>query len=460
MMALVFGASPFSQFKEYTSFFHSPLIVPKRTFDENYLFRIIIFIFTKPLTSYSVLLYNACQMTKTTNKRVLVMLNQALKAARDEISGILREAASMPDIEIRVFDRNMQPSVLRERLLNWVPHGIITDNRGYVPAMLPCGKPNRAVLNLGKTYEIPIVCLDFSSANSATVGIDNEAVGRIAAEFFLRRRYRSFAFVGTNLSHTSQHSIARESAYFSAVAKAGFPYAGFELDESHSANWAVELERLKNWIMELPKPCAMLTHADVYAQLVTDACRLAKIDIPAQIALLGVDNEIDITENLRPTLSSILPDFEEGGRLALRLLNRLMKEGRRIRKPLRSSYGIKAMIERGSTHDTHGAGRLVDSARGIIRNRSREGIRVADIARELNVSPRLLELHFKQVIGRSIRDELIDQRLNEVKRLLTKTTEPIESIAIQCGWRSSIALKLLFRKRFNMSMRDYRKTNS
>ena len=137
----------------------------------------------------------------------------------------------------------------------------------------------------------------------------------------------------------------------------------------------------------------------------------------------------------------------------------MASSGRVQRRPRRISYGVKALFERESTQDTHGANRLVDAARGIIRKRSHEGIRVADLARELHVSGRLLELHFKSVLGHSVRDELLAHRLEELKRRLRETREPIDAIAAQCGWRSPIALKILFKKRFGMPMREWRRQN-
>ena len=160
---------------------------------------------------------------------------------------------------------------------------------------------------------------------------------------------------------------------------------------------------------------------------------------------------------MRPALSSILPDFEKAGMIALETLLSILSAKRPPRRPICATYGVKALVERGSTQDTHGAGRLVDAARGIIRTRSHEGIRVADLSRELNISPRLLEKHFKTVLGRSARDELLEYRLEEVKRRLAQSSEPIESLALQCGWRSPIALKHLFKKRFGMTMREFRK---
>jgi transcriptional regulator GlxA family with amidase domain len=48
-------------------------------------------------------------------------------------------------------------------------------------------------------------------------------------------------------------------------------------------------------------------------------------------------------------------------------------------------------------------------------------------------------------------------RLDEVKRRLRLTDEPIASITAACGWTNPTPPKTLFRRRFGMSMRDYRK---
>lgn len=53
--------------------------------------------------------------------------------------------------------------------------------------------------------------------------------------------------------------------------------------------------------------------------------------------------------------------------------------------------------------------------------------------------------------------EITRIRLAEVQRLLRSTREPIDAIAAQCGYENPNYLKNLFRKKFNMSMRDFRK---
>ena len=57
----------------------------------------------------------------------------------------------------------------------------------------------------------------------------------------------------------------------------------------------------------------------------------------------------------------------------------------------------------------------------------------------------------------SIDEEITRVRLAEVQRLLRTTRDPIDAIAAKCGYENPNYLKNLFRKRFSMTMRDFRK---
>ena len=50
----------------------------------------------------------------------------------------------------------------------------------------------------------------------------------------------------------------------------------------------------------------------------------------------------------------------------------------------------------------------------------------------------------------------ISVRLEEVKRLLRETNEPIDAIAARCGYENPNYLKNLFKRRFAMTMREFR----
>ena len=76
--------------------------------------------------------------------------------------------------------------------------------------------------------------------------------------------------------------------------------------------------------------------------------------------------------------------------------------------------------------------------------------------KHIKCSRRLADLRFRELQGMSILDAITERRLDEVKRLLTGTRDKMDAIASSCGYRNPTYLKNLFKKRFGMSMRDFR----
>ena len=118
---------------------------------------------------------------------------------------------------------------------------------------------------------------------------------------------------------------------------------------------------------------------------------------------------------------------------------------------------MKTIVRRESTADVSHSGKLVQKAVAFIRKNAVRGISVEEVAKHLGCSRRLLDLRFRELQGCTVGETIIDERLGEVKRLLATTREPIESIAIACGYENSNYLKNLFKKRFGVTMRDYRR---
>jgi transcriptional regulator GlxA family with amidase domain len=75
----------------------------------------------------------------------------------------------------------------------------------------------------------------------------------------------------------------------------------------------------------------------------------------------------------------------------------------------------------------------------------------------LGGSRRLSELRFREMMGHSILDEIMNIRLEKVCFLLSRTDTAIGAIAAQCGFGSDIALSKLFHRRFDMSLLAWRK---
>jgi len=361
-----------------------------------------------------------------------------LKANRDKVSGILRYSGANPTWEVRFFNRQMnlpQPTKHQRRL-----DGAIIDCR------LP--KP---ITSLARSY----VLIDPLQHSAGSVSADDRPIARAAADFLLKRGYTSLAFVSTNRSGLSRHARIRQDEFTRIARESGATVKLHEIDEQNSDAWTTELERLASFIGDLPKPCGLMACADEIARDVYDACRLAHVTIPDQLAVIGVDNELEICENLQPTLTSVCPDFERCGFAAARLLDQAMRDGKR-HPAGKYVYGVKTLVERASTTDIRGGGRLVSAAMELIRRQATRGLSVAHIAAKLNCSVRLLEIRFKEIVGHSVKDEIVRVRLETVTRLLRETNRPLKEISLCSGWQTLIALQKIFVRRHGLSMSAYR----
>lgn len=122
--------------------------------------------------------------------------------------------------------------------------------------------------------------------------------------------------------------------------------------------------------------------------------------------------------------------------------------------------GIRAIVHRDSTYPQSESGRLVQKALAYILKNALKGIGVADVAAHLKVSRSLLNLRFRELQHASVYETILAQRLEEVQRRLRQTREPLDTLAVACGWSNPTALKNLFKRRFGLSMSAWRAQNA
>ena len=78
------------------------------------------------------------------------------------------------------------------------------------------------------------------------------------------------------------------------------------------------------------------------------------------------------------------------------------------------------------------------------------------VANALHMSLRHLQRLFRDILGHTLQDEIINARLEVVKILLRTSGRTIKEIADACEFGSPTALMLLFKKRTGLSCGDYR----
>ena len=293
----------------------------------------------------------------------------------------------------------------------------------------------------------PKVVMDIHSAvieerrdDFVFIGNDGAAIGREAARYLVGQGiHRAYAFLHN--PSVMEWSRARFAAFRDTLRDHGF--------------WCAELFDVAA-VAKLPRPVAVLAANDDRAFELLEFLRTRRLRVPQDVAVLGINNDVLICENGHPRLSSLQPDFEEEGHLAARTLDEMMAGRPPAGRIL--SVGVKTIVRRESTAELSHAGRLVSKAVAFIERHALDGIGVKDVVAHLKCSRRLADLRFRQLQGQSILDAITTRRLDEVKRRLLDTRDPIDAISAACGYSNPNYLKNLFKKRFSMTMSAFRQS--
>ncbi|MHC4721915.1 MAG: XylR family transcriptional regulator, partial [Planctomycetota bacterium] len=236
-----------------------------------------------------------------------------------------------------------------------------------------------------------------NSNGIATIRTDSQATGRIAAEYFLERGLRHFAFCGVPNKTWSQQ---RKEGFCERIQQAKFKCHIYPEPRLKKDNvWEKERVALANWLRTLPKPVGLMACNDERACELIEAAHLAGVAIPEEMAVIGADNDELLCNLLDPPLSSVGMNGDKAGFEAAALLDRLMAgEKMAGQEVIAEPIGV---VARKSTDIMAVADPAVSAATRFIRTHSAEIIRVDDVVYATPLSRRLLERRFRQTLGRS-----------------------------------------------------------
>ena len=331
---------------------------------------------------------------------------------------------------------------LKELLDFWKPDGCVVD----------CGSIERP-LPRAAFGRIPVVYLDLypDAANSMSAGIssDDKRIAEVAARELLKFDFGDYAFVPALCDYP--WSVARGKEFVRLMRMnrcAVHVFDGGDTENFQMSEWR---GRLRQWLVALPKPCGLFAANDFIGKNVLDLCRQAKIGVPSEIAVVGVDDDPQICENTVPTLTSVRQDYENGGYAACAMLDRLMSRPKT--KPQKLLYGIACVTRRASSCVC--GDRRVQKAIEFIRRHAFERIGLDDVAREMGCSRRLATQLFRQSQRQSILDSIHDERLKRVKMLLANPRQDMKSLPDFCGYKSLVDLRRVFKARTGETIGEF-----
>lgn len=385
---------------------------------------------------------------------LVVIHSSNLDSWRRKLAGI-SDAARKRDWRLQIVDRIPAPGELRKLVDFWAPVGVILELSA-----------NSASTGRGMTAEdletTPFVFIDVDPSmivlphphksrqpRFACVRHDPTAIAETAARELLSLAPAHFAFAGW--FHPRCWCDDKRMAFSHILSLHGkgvsefLPTAG---DEKNAVNFQ---RRLRKWLVEIPKPCGLFAVNDVIAEAVLSAAAAEGISVPNDLAVLGVDNDEALCERTHPTLTSILPDFENEGRTAVELVDHL-RTGRTAGGQLFAVAPIR-VVRRQSTRLSASENNEIESAVELIRREACSGLRARDVYRLFRCSRRLAEARFQKAVGRSVLREIHRVRLETAEQLLTDPSIPIKTVAHRSGWNSDIIFRRIYKSAFGKTPR-------
>jgi LacI family transcriptional regulator len=298
-------------------------------------------------------------------------------------------------------------AVTVESLRGWRGDGIL--------AMIETEAERRCARRLGR----PLVNLAARVAGMgfASVLSDNQAIGRFAAEHLLERGFRRFAFYGLRGVYYSEERLA---GFRDRVELDGGQLEAL-LTESrleHRKPWEWDRTALDRWLRRLRvlgERVGLMAVHDYRAQLVLESAGRLGIEVPGEMAVIGVNNDPVACEGSVPALSSVPQDGYRMGYLAAARLDRLMR-GERDASGAQQIEPL-AVVARRSTDMLGVSDERLRWVLEEMGRRSSQSIGVAELARSAGVSRRRLELLFREQMGCSPHQYLVRLRLRRVEGL-------------------------------------------
>lgn len=289
---------------------------------------------------------------------------------------------------------------------------------------------------------IPIVFLDRSRlrANEACVLGDSSEIARTAAKELLALGFGDYAYAPW--PDRVIWSDVRGAAFEKAICAAGRRF-----HRLGRGNLSDELDRL-------PKPCGIFAANDFVANKVVSLCHAQEIAIPSRIAVLGVDNDPQICENARTSISSVEQDIELGGYRAAEVLDGLMQGRDCARTDV--TYGVRQVERRASTRLVRNSDRRVLAGLEFIRRHATERITPADVATALGCSRNLADLLFKASVGHTVHAEIVRMRVERVKAHLLQPNRDLSAIHDFCGFASAADMRRVFKASTGLTPSQWR----
>lgn len=387
------------------------------------------------------------------NRRVLLLVESSRGYGRGCLQGIARYVRAHGGWTCVQIERSIDEG-LPSWFPDWEPDGIIARVDSHASAE-----------SLAR-FKVPIVDLRGRRLMPGVPSLlpDSVAISRLAADHFLERGFNHLAFCGFP---GMDFSDDREQAFVAAVqarslqawvypaatASRGRPRRDLDTVRRETMEMLRD-QALSDWLASLPKPVAVFACNDVRGRQVLTSCAALGLQVPEQVAVLGVDNDELICDFVAPGLSSIDPDVTRIGFDGAALLDRLMRG--EPAGTIETAVPPSGVVTRVSTDILAIDDPIVREALALIRQHAYAGLNVEGLLDHLVISRTTLERRFARYLHRSPRDEIVRIRIQRTQQLLRETPHNLATIATMSGFKTAAHLTVVFKATCGITPGEYR----
>ena len=251
-------------------------------------------------------------------------------------------------------------------------------------------------------------------------------------------------------------SCELRNAYRDTLAKAGFKIHIYKQPKSRAKRvWGKEQFPIADWLKSLPKPAGLWACTDERSQNVAEACKIANLKIPDDIAILGIGNDELVCQLSYPALSSIAMNTENAGYLAAELLDKMIKQKKIKQKTI--IIQPTHIAERQSTNILQIKDPQIKQALRFIQDNAGKLIQVNNVLDEVCCSRRSLDEKFTKTIGQPVYKHIKQTRIKKIIQLMTETNLSISQIAFDMGFSSTDHIARYFKQTTKITPSEYRK---
>ena len=279
--------------------------------------------------------------------------------------------------------------------------------------------------------------------------VDHAAVGRMAASYFADRGFRRVAFLG---HPNMRYSELRREAFMGEARQRGLAMTLGQVSAplSSGEGWATPgkvMKGLQRWLGSLPSPVAVFCCNDNLARTLMEVCRIVGLQVPRDVAVLGVDNDDPHGLLSTVSLSSVDIGSERIGFAAGKALEALMASNPgKLPAPPSHLHPPLGVVTRASTEGEHVRDPRLATALEHLRQHAGHPVKIGDLCVIAGVSRRGLEGLFKAETGHTPLQYLHRLRVDTAKKVLLETDFPMFWVAERCGFKDAEQFSRLFRK--------------